>query len=115
MDPLAAKDACRSIDDHASLLHMSNIDDSSVALSQMLGKWRIQGQNENLCWVDSDGNEIEHPELVFPSDENNTLVLDVAANEIGETLANTSLGYICQMENNGGKQFVIYEIFVLQN
>ena len=102
MDPLAAKDACRSIDDHASLLHMSNIDDSSVALSQMLGKWRIQGQTENLRWVDSDGNEIHHQDLMFPSDENNTLVLDTFVNEIREIRANASLAYICQMDNNGG-------------
>lgn len=102
-DPGMAKDACQAIDTGATLLNMANIDDSIAALSQQLDKWRIQGKTEELCWVDSDGNKIEHPELAFSSDENNTLVLDTVAHEMVEAKDNASLGYICQMENNGGK------------
>ena len=96
-----AIEQCQAISPAASPLKVENLDDGLAALAAKSGKWRIQGKTMDLCWKDTNGEKMNHPDLDYPSLENSTLVIDMEINTIGEASESDSIGFICQREKNG--------------
>ena len=96
-----ASDACKALDQSATLVRIDNVQDAMSALTDQTNHWRIQGETEDRCWIDSDGNEIEHPDLNYPSSDNKTLVVDGKENVVSEVSKGDLVGFICQKERQG--------------
>ena len=83
------------------------------AFADQADQWRVQGKTENLCWIDSDGNEIEHPDVQYPSGDNKTLVVDGEMNVVSDVSQDEMYGFICQMEKPAeGKNHQLNSIFI---